>query len=128
DELPQLVNVLVGDMSLVGPRPEMRHYVDLYSPEDEMILEMKPGLTDWASILNFSQYQQFEYASDPDSHYLEEIRPLKLHLQRHLLDTQSAVTDVRIIYWTVASLLARETRLPRDIQAVVNSFLSEVNR
>ena len=78
DELPQLINVLKGDMSLVGPRPELRYYINMYTPREMPILDLKPGITDWASITNFEQFKGFTEAADPDAYYLNFIRPIKL--------------------------------------------------
>ena len=81
DELPQLLNVLKGDMSFVGPRPELRFYVDMYTEDEMPILDLKPGITDWASMANFEQFKGFTASEDPDEFYLEQVRPLKLRLQ-----------------------------------------------
>lgn len=83
DEIPQLINVLKGDMSLVGPRPELPVYTAMYTQEEKTILDLKPGITDWASITNFEQFKGFTEAGDPDQFYLEQIRPLKLQLQMY---------------------------------------------
>ena len=71
DELPQLINVVKGDMSLVGPRPELRCYVDMYTEREMPILDNRPGITDWASITNFEQFKGFTAAADPDEYYLK---------------------------------------------------------
>lgn len=125
DELPQFLNVLKGEMSLVGPRPELKYYVDMYSEEEAEILRLKPGLTDWASLVNYSQYKEFTAAYDPDEHYLMNIRPLKLHLQRHLLETEGLGQYFRILVWTALNLVPGGARLPKDVRRVVDEFQRE---
>lgn len=115
DELPQLINVLVGNMSLVGPRPELKYYTDMYSGEEKKILHMKPGITDWASIANFDQFEMFTKAEDPDEVYINSIRPLKLKLQMLYYENQSFITDLRILSWTIFKVLLRSKALPKDV-------------
>lgn len=122
DELPQLFNVLLGDMSLVGPRPELRVYTDMYTDEEARILDLKPGITDWASITNFDQFIGFTQAADPDDYYLRCVRPLKLRLQLHYRRHHSLTQDVRCLFWTVYKLIARSQKLPRDIQNIVDDW------
>ena len=78
DELPQLFNVLKGDMSLVGPRPEVKKYVELYNEEQLQVLSVKPGITDWASLRYFEESDLLAKSTDPDKTYIEEIMPAKL--------------------------------------------------
>ena len=80
DELPQLFNVLKGDMSLVGPRPEVRKYVDLYNDDQKKILFLKPGITDWASIKFINENELFNNSLNPETLYVNEILPKKLEL------------------------------------------------
>lgn len=122
DELPQLINVLLGDMSIVGPRPELQHYVDMYTENEKTILDLKPGITDWASITNFDQFEVFTRASDPDKAYLENIRPLKIRLQLHYRNNNSFMADIRIILWTVYRLIARTSKLPEEIGHIVREY------
>lgn len=75
DELPQLINVLKGEMSFVGPRPEVKYYTDMYSEEEKVILNVRPGITDWASVWNPDEGALLAGSDDPDKLYLEEIRP-----------------------------------------------------
>ncbi len=120
DELPQLFNVLKGDMAVVGPRPDLPYYVAMYSDEErEAILGLRPGLTDWASLVNAQQYAAFSAADDADEFFLKEIRPLKCCLQMHYVRTRSLGTDLRILVWTPIKMLTRTTRLPADIERVV---------
>lgn len=119
DELPQLINVLLGDMSLVGPRPELQVYVDMYTEYEKKILMNRPGITDWASLVNISQYVGFSNAYDPDKYYLEKVRPVKLKLQLHYYEKQSFLEDIRILYWTVWKVISRSEKLPKDIKNVL---------
>ncbi|KAB7530502.1 sugar transferase [Flagellimonas olearia] len=105
DELPQLFNVLLGQMSMVGPRPEVRKYVDLYSPEDLKVLNVKPGITDYASILFRNENELLKDAPDPHKKYIEEIMPKKLSLNKEYISQQSFVTDLKIICLTMKSIL-----------------------
>jgi lipopolysaccharide/colanic/teichoic acid biosynthesis glycosyltransferase len=103
DELPQLFNVLKGDMSFVGPRPEVQKFVDLYTEPEKRILTVRPGITDWASIRfhNEGEIIQASGIEDADEAYARLIRPEKLRLQMKYVDEQSIVTDLKIILLTV---------------------------
>ncbi|MHB1002048.1 MAG: sugar transferase [Armatimonadota bacterium] len=117
DELPQLISVLKGDMSFVGPRPELQCYVDLYTEEETRILNMKPGITDWASIMHFNQYVDFTLSDDSDKTYLEKIRPVKLKLQLFYADKHSLWIDIKIIAWTVYRCISRSNALPAELRS-----------
>ena len=114
DELPQFLNVLVGDMSLVGPRPEVQKYVDMYSEEERAILEIRPGITDWASIWNSNEAAVLEGSKDPEKTYEELIRPTKLALQLYYARNQSFSADVKILVHTFCKLLF-EDWTPREL-------------
>ena len=114
DEFPQFLNVLVGDMSLVGPRPEVKKYVDMYTEEEKAILELRPGITDWASIWNSNEAAVLEGSSDPEKAYEELIRPTKLALQLFYARNQSLVADVKILFHTFCKLLF-EDWTPREL-------------
>jgi lipopolysaccharide/colanic/teichoic acid biosynthesis glycosyltransferase len=101
DELPQLFNVVSGDMSIVGPRPEVKEYVDLYNDEEKIILTVRPGITDWASIWNPDEGKILAGSSDPDKTYLEKIRPEKIRLQVKYVKERSFWTDLKIIWETL---------------------------
>ena len=103
DELPQLINVLIGNMSFVGPRPELRYYIDMYTEKEMPILDLKPGITDWASIANIEQFKGFTQAEDADDYYLKYVRPIKLQLQLYYRYHHSFFNDIRCILWTVYS-------------------------
>jgi lipopolysaccharide/colanic/teichoic acid biosynthesis glycosyltransferase len=104
DELPQLWNVLVGDMSFVGPRPEVPRFVALYSPADRIVLDVRPGITDPASLMLRNEEDLLGRFADRERAYLEVLLPLKLELQRDYLLHQSFVGDVALILRTLARL------------------------
>lgn len=106
DELPQLINVFIGDMSLVGPRPEVRRYVDLYTPEQMHVLDVRPGITDAASIKFRNESEFLKQVDDPEKHYIEVIMPMKLDLYLQYVNCHSFKGDIRLILetlWTVIS-------------------------
>jgi len=105
DELPQLLNVLIGDMSLVGPRPEVKRYTDMFTSEEKAILSVRPGITDWASIWNPDEGSILAGAPDPEAAYLELIRPTKVRLQRQYVQEQSFNTDLLILWETLIVLI-----------------------
>lgn len=104
DELPQLLNVLKGDMSIVGPRPEVRKYVDLYSPAQLKVLSVRPGITDYASLEFIDEDGVLGQATDPESTYIKEIMPAKLELNLKYVQDQSLVLDIRLIFATLAKI------------------------
>ena len=105
DELPQLLNVLTGDMSLVGPRPEVRKYVSLYTPEQLRVLDVRPGITDYASIEYADENELLAKATDPERTYIEEVMPAKLKLNAKYIAEKGVMKDVRIIWLTVRKIL-----------------------
>ncbi len=121
DELPQLFNVCGGAMSLVGPRPEVQQYVDLYSEEERVILTVRPGLTDWASLWNIDEGALLKGSVDPEKVYLETIRPVKLRLQLAYVRQRSFGTDLRILLHTVMALARGKGAcpLPLAVEKVV---------
>lgn len=100
DELPQLWNVFVGDMSLVGPRPEVKKYVDLYTPEQRKVLTVRPGITDWASIEYVDENTILGQAEDPEKAYIEQIMPDKIRYNMKWIENQSVIEYIRIILLT----------------------------
>ena len=106
DELPQLINVLVGDMSLVGPRPEVRKYVQLYTPLQMKVLTFRPGITDLASLHYFEESEMLAKSSDPEKTYIEEIMPAKLNLNLQYIDKASLSTDIGMIFATIARIFS----------------------
>lgn len=105
DELPQLYNVLNGSMSFVGPRPEVRRYVDLYTPDQLQVLQVKPGITDYASLKYFKENEILGQSDNPEHDYIHLIMPEKLELNRQYIQNQSLLTDVRLIFATVFKIL-----------------------
>lgn len=107
DELPQLLNVLIGDMSIVGPRPEVPKYVALYSDEQKRILTVKPGLSDLASLEFMDENDLLAKSANPEKTYIDIIMPAKLSLGLKYIDNQSFIDDVIIIAKTVYKILKR---------------------
>lgn len=101
DELPQLFNVLIGDMSLVGPRPEVRRYVDLYSEEQKKVLSVRPGITDYASIEYVDENEILGKADNPDEVYVSQIMPDKINLNMKYIENKSVKEYFKIIFLTV---------------------------
>jgi lipopolysaccharide/colanic/teichoic acid biosynthesis glycosyltransferase len=106
DELPQLLNVLFGDMSLVGPRPEVRKYVDIYNAEQMKVLSVKPGITDYASIEYSNENELLAKSSEPEKTYIEEIMPAKLLLNQKYIIEQGLLTDIKIILRTIGKIVS----------------------
>lgn len=104
DELPQLWNVFIGDMSLVGPRPEVRKYVDLYTDEQRKVLSIRPGITDYASIKYIDENRLLEQSSDPDKTYVEEIMPAKIALNMRYIEHQTLREYFTILLLTFSKL------------------------
>lgn len=100
DELPQLLNVLDGEMSLVGPRPEVRHYVDYWTPEQMRVLNVRPGITDPASIRFRNENELMEQTEDPEKYYVEVIMQEKLKLYLEYVENHSFWGDIRLIFQT----------------------------
>lgn len=105
DELPQLFNVLLGEMSFVGPRPEVPKYVDQYTVEQRRVLELVPGITDPASIRFRHESDILESSSSPEKKYIEDIMPQKIHLNLGYAARCNVFTDLLVILRTVASLV-----------------------
>jgi lipopolysaccharide/colanic/teichoic acid biosynthesis glycosyltransferase len=106
DELPQLINVFVGDMSLVGPRPEVRKYVGLYTPEQMRVLVVRPGITDLASIRYRNENELLEQVDDPDRYYVDVIMQDKLRINLEYVAHHSLVTDIRVILITLCKIIS----------------------
>ena len=100
DELPQLINVLVGDMSLVGPRPEVRHYVNFWTPEQMHVLDVRPGITDPASIKFLNENELLEKAEDPEKYYIEVIMQEKIRLYLEYVEKHNFFYDLALIFKT----------------------------
>ena len=104
DELPQLVNVFLGEMSVVGPRPEVPKYILLYNEEQQNVLSIKPGITDFASIEYVRENELLSQSPNPEKAYIEEIMPAKLALNLKYVREQSFLTDMKIILQTVKAI------------------------
>lgn len=105
DEFPQFLNVIRGEMSIVGPRPEVREYVALYTPEQQKVLSVKPGITDYASLEYFDENKLLGEAADPRETYIREIMPAKLELNRKYLDRPTVAHDIRIMWLTFLKMV-----------------------
>ena len=105
DEIPQLINVLIGDMSLVGPRPEVPKYVALYTEEQREILKVRAGITDYASIEFSNENDILANEVDPEKAYIEKIMPRKIELNKKYLSEISVMTDIKIILLTIKKIL-----------------------
>ncbi|MBR5470199.1 MAG: sugar transferase [Paludibacteraceae bacterium] len=107
DELAQLINVFVNDMSLVGPRPEVRKYVDMYTSEQMHVLDVRPGITDLASIRYRNENELLEKAKDPDKYYIEVIMQDKLRINLEYVAKHSLGYDIKLIFNTILAILKK---------------------
>jgi lipopolysaccharide/colanic/teichoic acid biosynthesis glycosyltransferase len=105
DELPQLLNILKGEMSVVGPRPEVEEYVNLYTEEQNKVFLAKPGLTDYASLKYINESEVLAKSSDPNKTYIEEVMPAKLQLNLKYIEEQGLLTDLKIIFKTIGKII-----------------------
>lgn len=106
DEFPQFINVLIGDMSVVGPRPEVKEYTDLYTKEQREILSVKPGITDYASLAYFDENRLLGDSDDPRKTYIEEIMPAKINLNQKYLENPTVTHDLKIIFKTIRQIFS----------------------
>ena len=104
DELPQLINVLIGDMSFVGPRPQVKWAVDLYSPEEREVLTIRPGITDYASLHFPNEGEILKGSTDPDKDYMEKIHPTKMRLSLEYVRSRSLWVDLKVILQTIVAV------------------------
>lgn len=105
DEFPQFINVLRGEMSIVGPRPEVREFVALYTDTQKKVLEVKPGITDYASIEYFNENELLAASDDPKKTYIEDIMPDKLKINQKYLANPTLSHDLKIIFMTILRVL-----------------------
>ena len=105
DELPQLINVFIGDMSLVGPRPEVRHFVDYWTPDQMHVLDVRPGITDPASIKFRNENELMDKAEDPERYYIEVIMQEKIRLYLEYVEKHSFFYDIALIFKTFGTIL-----------------------
>lgn len=106
DEFPQFINVLLGQMSIVGPRPEVKEYVDLYTDEQRIILSVKPGITDYASIEYFKENEILGEAEDPRKAYLDEVMPDKIELNKKYIASPGITHDIKIMWLTFKKIIS----------------------
>ena len=106
DELPQLLNVLAGSMSVVGPRPEVSKYTNMYTPEQKKVLSVRPGLTDYASIEYIDENDLLGQSQDPEKTYIDEVMPAKLKLNLKYIEEQGFLTDLKIIFKTLGKIIS----------------------
>ena len=106
DELPQLINVFFGDMSFVGPRPEVRKYVDLYTKEQQHVLSVKPGITDYASIEFSNENELLGKSENPEELYIKKIMPNKLALNLKYINERSLIVDMKLILLTLKKIIS----------------------
>jgi len=106
DEFPQLINVLKGDMSIVGPRPEVRKYVDMYNEQQLKVLSVRPGLTDFASIEYMNESELLSKSDKPEETYISEIMPAKLSINLIYIEKKSFLTDCIIIIKTIIKIIS----------------------
>ena len=106
DELPQLLNVLAGSMSVVGPRPEVSKYTNMYTPEQKKVLSVRPGLTDYASIEYIDENDLLGQSQDPAKTYIDEVMPAKLKLNLKYIEEQGFLTDLKIIFKTLGKIIS----------------------
>ncbi len=107
DELPQLINVLKGEMSFVGPRPQVQWAIELYTPEGREVLTVRPGITDYASLRFPNEGEILKGSADPDKDYMEKIHPEKMRLCLEYLRARSFWGDIKIILQTIALIFKR---------------------
>ena len=105
DEFPQFINVLKGEMSIVGPRPEVKEYVDLYTQEQREILNVKPGITDLASLEYFNENELLGNADDPQKVYIEQVLPAKIELNKKYIANPTIGADISIMWKTFLRII-----------------------
>ena len=105
DEFPQFINVLKGDMSIVGPRPEVKEFVDLYTDEQRKILNVKPGITDYASLEYFKENELLGLSDDPRKTYIDEIMPAKIELNMKYIQHPGLLNDIKIMWRTFLKIV-----------------------
>lgn len=105
DEFPQFINVLLGEMSIVGPRPEVQEYVDLYTPDQREVLSVKPGITDYASLEYFKENELLGQSDNPRDTYIHEIMPAKIELNKKYLANPTLSQDIKIMWLTFLKMI-----------------------
>ncbi len=116
DELPQFFNVLLGDMSLVGPRPEVPRYVKMYNEEQLKVLSVKPGITDYASLVYYDENKKLSEAENPEEYYITTVMPHKLQLSLQYIQQQSFFLDLSILFKTFLRILGIHVPVKMDVK------------
>ena len=106
DEFPQFINVLIGEMSIVGPRPEVKEFVDLYTEDQRQVLNVRPGITDYASVEYFNENEMLGKSEDPHKTYIEVIMPAKIELNKKYLANPSIGNDLSIMWRTFKRIVS----------------------
>lgn len=125
DELSQLINVFIGDMSLVGPRPNVKRETDLYTKAEKGLLKVKPGITDFSSIIFSDEGDILENSSDPDLDYNKLIRPWKSRLGLFYIENSNLIMDLKLILLTIVAILSRETALSYIVKILIKKNASK---
>lgn len=107
DEFPQFLNVLLGEMSVVGPRPEVQEYVDLYSLDQRIVLSVKPGITDYASLEYFNENELLGNSDNPRETYINEVMPAKIELNKKYISNPTLGTDLKIMWQTFLKIISK---------------------
>ncbi|PQV47714.1 lipopolysaccharide/colanic/teichoic acid biosynthesis glycosyltransferase [Jejuia pallidilutea] len=107
DEFPQLINIIKGDMSFVGPRPELRYYVNFYKPEDLVIFKLRPGITGLASLEYRNEVELLKKAKDPEDYFINSIIPDKLRFNKLYLKKRNFLLDLKLIFITIYRVVAK---------------------
>jgi len=108
DEFPQFINVLIGEMSVVGPRPEVEEYTEMYSESQQDILKVKPGITDYASLQYYDENRLLGESDNPRETYINEIMPAKIELNRKYIDNPTLSQDLKIVWMTFLKVMGRK--------------------
>jgi lipopolysaccharide/colanic/teichoic acid biosynthesis glycosyltransferase len=108
DEFPQFINVLIGEMSVVGPRPEVEEYTEMYTQSQRDILKVKPGITDYASLQYYDENRLLGESDNPRETYINEIMPAKIELNRKYIDNPTLVRDLKVVWLTFLKVLGRK--------------------
>jgi lipopolysaccharide/colanic/teichoic acid biosynthesis glycosyltransferase len=126
DELSQLWNVLIGDMSLVGPRPNVKRETDLYTSQEKLLLTVKPGITDFSSIVFSDEGEILKDQEDPDIAYNQLIRPGKSMLGIFYINNRNVILDFKLIFLTAVAIISKENAL-RGVVSILKSLKADAN-
>ncbi len=127
DELPQFYNVLIGDLALIGPRADIIECIRMSEEQKALIFSIKPGLSDWASLVNFEQYDVFAKADDPDKYFFQHIYPIKLALQEYYVRNRSLMMDVHIFMLTALRMVRIKLSLPQKVQTIIEDTKRQIS-